>query len=468
MVTARKRLWGWYAFDWASQPYSTLLMTFIFGPYVTEVLGDAARAQAVWGYGIAAAGLSVALLAPVMGAVADAGGRRVAWVAGFSALYVAGACGTWLAHPEGFALLPVLVLFGLGIVGLELATIFTNALLPSLGARDEVGRISGNGWALGYAGGLVALVAMLLVFAENADGVTLMGTPPPFGLDADAREGTRLVGPLVAAWFVVFMVPFFLWVRDPAPASGAPGVGAALRAAVPALRRTLRALPARRSLAAFLLSSMLSRDALSGFYVFGGVYAAGVLGWSVVDVGVFGILAVVTAAVAAWLGGIADARFGPKPVIVVCVGLLTLFAGAVVFVSREAVLGVAVPPGSRLPDVAFYVLGSGIGAAGGAMQSASRSMMCRLAPATHMTEAFGLYALAGKATSFLAPFLVAVVTDATGSQQAGVVPLVVLFLGGLGLLWFVKPQGAVEEWTATPTPTPTPTATAAPRGAGPR
>jgi UMF1 family MFS transporter len=166
-----------------------------------------------------------------------------------------------------------------------------------------------------------------------------------------------------------------------------------------------------------------------------------VLGWSVTQVGVFGILAAVTGAVFAWLGGRADSLFGPRPVIAVCILVLTAVAVGVVFISREQVFGLTVGPESRLPDIAFYVLGALIGAAGGALQSASRTMMVVQADPARMTEAFGLYALSGKATSFIAPLMIAVATTVSGSQQAGIVPLIGLFLIGLVLLAWVRPAG---------------------------
>jgi UMF1 family MFS transporter len=287
---------------------------------------------------------------------------------------------------------------------------------------------------------VLSLILMLTLFAEGATGKTLIGIAPILGLDAAAREGTRAVGPFVAIWFVLFMVPFFLWVREPAK-PGAISVRAAARGAWPGLIETLKGLPRERSLFAFLGASMFYRDALNGIYAFGGLFAAGVLGWSVTQVGVFGILAAITGAIFAWLGGRADSRFGPRPVIAACVLVLTGVALAVVFISREQVFGLPVGPESRLPDIAFYVLGALIGAAGGALQSASRTMMVVQANPARMTEAFGLYALSGKATAFMAPLLIAVVTGLSGSQQAGIVPLIALFLIGLVLLLWVKPQG---------------------------
>ncbi|MGH1330289.1 MAG: MFS transporter [Paracoccaceae bacterium] len=456
-VTMRKRVWGWMMFDWASQPFLTLLLTFIFGPYFAEIVSDQlmasgmaetaakAEAQAYWGYGLTVAGLSIAVLAPIFGSIADSSGRRLPWIWGFSALYVIGCTGLWLAAPGALDVKMTLFYFGIGMIGMELATIFTNAMLPELGGPSEVGRISGNGWAWGYVGGILALVLTLFFFAENSEGKTFLGLAPALGLDPEAREGTRFVGPFSALWYGLFMIPFFLWVKD-APRDAAR-IKTSFVQGLRDLRRTLESLPSQKGLSAYLLSSMFYRDALNGMYTFGGIYAFGALGWEAQDIGIFGILAAITGAIFAWIGGKADGRFGPKPVILVCIIVLTAVAITVVTITRSSVLFIPVEAGSAMPDIAFYICGCLIGAAGGAIQSSSRSMMVRQANPERMTEAFGLYALAGKATSFIAPGAIALMTDFTGSQRLGISPLIVLFLLGLILLIWVKPNGAgAKEW----------------------
>lgn len=437
--TLRKRIWGWFFFDWASQPYNTLLITFIFGPYINELIGDGTAAQSAWGFGIGAAGVVIALLAPVFGAMADTAGNRLKWIWLFSAMYVVGSGMLWFTAPDNFNLILTLFFFAIGLIGMEFATIFTNSMLPDLGPREEIGRISGNGWAFGYLGGMVTLIVMLAFFAESAaTGKTFLGLDPALGLDPTAREGTRFVGPLTAIWFIIFMIPFFTLVKDPKSQKASKG---ATRKALSDLRATLRKLPQTPSLFAYLGSSMFYRDALNGMYAFGGIYASGVLGWSVVDTGIFGIIAIITGAIFAFLGGHADDRFGPKPVIITCILLLTFVAISIVTISPTSVYGITVAQGSPIPNITFYVMGAIIGAAGGVIQSASRTMMVRQANPDRMTEAFGLYALAGKATSFLAPTAIGFATYITGSQQLGVSPLILLFLIGLVLLLWVKSDG---------------------------
>jgi UMF1 family MFS transporter len=443
----RRRIWGWMMFDWASQPYNTLLLTFIFAPYFTNVVvGDDAVGQTLWATMLAVSGVLIAVMAPVLGAVADTSGRRLPWIVAFSAFYVTGAFALWWAVPTGESHVWILVAFGLGLVGLEFATIFTNAMLPDLGTREDLGRISGSGWAWGYVGGVLALFLMLLFFAENEAGRTFLGTAPALGLDPETREGTRFVGPFTALWYAVFIVPFFLWVREPR-SRRRPAISRGLAD----LWQTLRRLPQRHSLSAYLASSMFYRDALNGLYTFGGIYAAGVLGWSIVEIGVFGIIAAISGAVFSWIGGHADSAFGPKPVITVCIGILLGASVTLVGMTPQSLFGVALPAG--FADGTFYFCGIVIGAAGGAVQAASRTMLVRQANVARMTEAFGLYALAGKATSFVAPAFIALSTELTGSQRAGIAPIIVLFLIGLVLLVWVKPDGErAETWSAAPSP----------------
>lgn len=450
MLESRKRIWGWWMFDWANQPYNILLLTFIFAPYFTSfVAPDPVSGQAMWGWMLAISGVLTALCAPILGAIADSSGHRKLWIMFWSLLYVVGAWALWWAVPgadQGTILL-ILVAFAIGMVGLEYGIVFTNSVLPSLGARTDWGRISGTGWAIGYMGGLVSLFIMLALLAENEAGVTMIGIAPVLGLDPDLREGTRAVGPFTALWYLVFVIPFFLWVREPAATKQARG---AVKRGLRDLGATLRALPRRRSLFAYLGSSMIYRDALNGIYAFGGIYAAGVLGWSIIQIGIFGILAAAVGALGCWLGGKADAALGPKPVITG--GILALIVVCIVIVGtdRSMVVFLPVADGSGLPDIVFYICGGVIGAAGGSLQAASRTMLVRQADPARMTEGFGLYALSGKVLSFVAPALIALATTVTGSQRLGVTPLIFLFVIGLILLFWVKPEGEPEFAPSSP------------------
>jgi UMF1 family MFS transporter len=449
MTTQAQRIWGWWFFDWASQPYSTLLLTFVFGPYFQQVAsahfagtgldGDAANAaaQAYWGWGQSASGVLIAVLAPILGAFADGAGRRMGWIWGFSVLYIIGSWMLWYLTPVQPDLMMAMVWFGVGLIGMEFTTIFTNALMPDLTGDGDMGKVSGSGFAFGYLGGILSLVVMLLLLAENAStGKTLLGIPPLFGLDPALREGTRSVGPFTAIWYVVFMVPFALWVRE------APHKATGTARALGDLWQLIKALPQRPSLFAHLISSMFYRDSLNALYAFGGVYAAGVLGWSITQIGVFGIAGAISAALFSWLGGKMDSARGPKPVMTLSIWVLILVCLVIAGMTRAGIWGLAFAEGSAWPDRIFYLCGILIGAAGGTLQSSSRTMMVFHTSPDRATEAFGLYALSGKATAFIAPFAIAFATTLSGSQRIGIsAPLILLFLVGMVIMVWVKPMG---------------------------
>ena len=458
-VTSKQRIWGWMSFDWATQPFYTLGLTFIFGPYFAIVAanyyagqgfeGDAANAQAqsTWALGQTLAGLVIAFTAPFLGAFADNTGRKRPWMFFFSILYVAGAWSLWFLLPDSSSLILFLVIFYIAFIAAESALNFVNSYLPSLGTTEEVGKISGSGAAFGYAGGLVSLILMLVLLAEDSEtGKTLIGLDPIFGLDPSTREGTRSVGPYMAIWFIIFMIPFFLWVHDdPNDKGQVPPMSKVWGD----LKATLRNVWKRKSTRNFLIGGMFYRDALNALYAFGGVYATLVLGWETLWLGVFGIISVISAAIFTYVGGRCDERVGPKPVIIICVWLLLVVSAVIVGMSRTQIFGVPVAEGSILPDIIFFTCGCIIGAAGGAVYAASRSLMVRHTDPERPTEAFGLFALSGKATAFLAPMLIGIFTAITGNVQLGFIPVIILFLLGLVMLRWVNKDGDRAVWSAS-------------------
>lgn len=450
MISARKRIWGWFFFDWASQPYNTLLLTFIFAPYFAEVArahftaqgadpeAAKAMAQTYWSAGLTVTGLIIAILSPVLGAIADGAGRKMVWIWSFSALYVVGSMMLWWTLPGMPSLIWPIFWFSLGFIGMEMATNFTNALMPDLAKPEELGKISGSGFAFGYAGGVLALVVVLLFFAQSGEtGKTLIGLSPALGLDALANEGTRAVGPFTAIWFAVFMIPFFLWVKEPAPR----GTRRNMRESLRDLVKSVKDLRRRRSLGAFLLAAMFYRDSLNAVYGLGGAYASNAMGWSVVQSGTFGILAAITAALFSWLGGRLDSRLGPKIVIIWSILALILVVIVMVGLSPTSLFGIQMADGSPIPDLVFYLCGAAIGAAGGTVQAASRTLMVFHVTPETAASGFGLYGLSGKATAFVGPALVTAATYLSGSYRIGISPLIGLFLIGLFLLLWVNPKG---------------------------
>jgi UMF1 family MFS transporter len=419
---------SWIFFDWAAQPFFTLITTFVFAPYfATHVASDPASGQALWGFATAAAGLMIALMSPVLGAIADRSGRRKPWIAAFGALLVIGSGLMWFGKP------------------VELATVFNNAMMPSLVPPDKIGRLSGTGWATGYVGGVLSLILVLGFLAASPEtGQTLFGFMPLFGLDPVTHQGDRITGPLTGIWFIIFVLPMFLLTPD-YPAKRR--IGEALREGLTELRQTLAELPKQKSMAAFLLANMIYTDALVSLFAFGGIYAAGTFGWNTIQIGTFGILLAIAGTFGAWLGGKLDDKLGPKRVIAGSMLILLFAIVAILLVDKDSILFIKVAPPtsggalfSGAAERAYLVLGCLIGAAGGPLQAASRTLLIRMAPKDLIAQYFGLFALTGKVTSFVGPLLIGAITAITASQKAGMAVLVVFFVAGLALLARVREE----------------------------
>lgn len=434
-------------FDWAAQPFYTLVVTFLFAPYfVNGFMADPVRGAALWGYATGIAELIAALLAPVLGAVADTGQPRKPWIAAFSLLLIAGLCGLWLAEPGRASLAPfVLIAFGVAVLGAELATVFTNAMMSSLVSGRKLGTLSGTGWATGYVGGLVSLVLFAGLLAPDPNtGKTLLGLPPLLHLDPATREGDRLVGPFSALWYLVFVLPLFLFTPDlPSGPRGAHAVRIGARQLFRQLRDLIRH---HREIALFLLARMLYADGLGAVFAFGGIYAASVFGWGASELGLFGILLTVAGTIGAFLGGPLDDRRGSKRMIVAAlllfiaasIGVLSVGKDHVLFLFPVAAKTPGGAPFSSPGEQVLLLFALLIGLAAGPIQASSRTLLARLSPPGRMTEFFGFFSFSGKITAFAAPLAIGAVTHAAGSQRIGIASSLIFLAAGLLLLLRVK------------------------------
>ncbi len=408
---------AWCLYDWANSAFPAVVVTFVFAAYFAQgvaVTPELGTAQ--WGWALSISGLALALLAPVVGAIADQSGPRKPWIAILTAVCVVASACLWWVEPDPAFVILALLLVGLGNLAFEFAIVFYNAMLPEIAGMTRIGRVSGWAWGLGYAGGLACLSICLVVLVTPEQ--------PPFGLDKAAAEQVRIIGPFVAVWITVFALPFFLLTPD-LPATGtAPGQ--AVRQGLAQLRRTLIELPRQGQIGRFLLARMIYTDGLNTLFAFGGIYAAGSFGMSVEEILIFGIILNVTAGLGATAFAWIDDWLGAKPSIVISLVALTLIGTAILLVESTTW---------------FYILGAALGIFFGPAQAASRSLMARLAPPEVRNELFGLYALSGKATAFVGPALVGWVTLWSGSQRWGMATILVFFVVGLAILLPLKAGG---------------------------
>jgi MFS transporter, UMF1 family len=410
----RTAIIAWCVFDWANSSIPTIITTFVFSAYfTTAVAPNPELGTALWGQTNSIAALVTALIAPLLGAIADQSGRQKPWLLVFSVVCIAATASLWFVRPEDSDVVFALVVYGISVLGFEMALVFYNAMLPELAGSERVGRLSGWGWGLGYLGGLTCLIICLVIFVQP--------DPSPFGLDREADEHVRITNPFAAIWFAVFAVPLFLLVPDRAR-RGLPWAAAA-RAGASALVVTFRRLRANRNVMLFLCAKMIYIDGLNTLFAFGGVYAAATFGMSFDEILIFAIMLNVSSGLGAIAFAWIDDWLGAKPTILTALAGMTVLSAAILVVESKT---------------AFTVLAIGLGLFFGPAQAASRSLMARLAPPESRAEFFGLFALAGKVTAFVGPALVGWVTFAAGSQRIGMATILPFFVIGAALLLFVK------------------------------
>jgi len=421
----RKRVWSWAFWDWATQPFNTVLITFVWVPsFLTstffvdpEVVGTAGEDAALGqlasnlGYGITAAG--------VLGQRADRTGQQKSQLLLFTGLLIAAQLGLVFVQPGAEWFWMGVALIAIGSVFGEIAGVSYNALLVSIATPKTVGKVSGLGWGFGYLGGIIALATVV--------GLILGGV-----LDGTVATTFQLIALGSTIWTVIFVIPIFVNVPEPPKLTTAEKVGF-FRSYVELGRSIMRLWKDSRPTFWFLLASAVYRDGLSAVFVFGSVIASIVFGFTFTDLVVFGIALNLVAGVSTILAGQLDDRLGPKTVIVVSVFGLVACTLAVFFL---------VDLGTPMFWVAGLILALFVGPA----QAASRSFLARVTPVGKEGEVFGLYATTGRAAGWMASLawgvFIALAANQTLFGLLGIA--LVLLVGGIMLLFVKAPPRAIR------------------------
>ena len=412
----RRAVASWTLYDFANSAFNTLVVTFIYSRYFTQAVASGEIAgTALWTNATAASALLVAVLSPVLGTLADRSGRRKRFL--FAATAVTVLATAALFFPTQGDVFFALALFVVANTAFELAFVFYNAFLPDLASEERMGRISGYGWALGYAGGLLALA---LAFW----GLVLPEEPVLFSSEAGAN--IRATNLLVAAWFALFSVPAFLYLPSGKPRQ-ALRPAKALRRSVRELRETFREVRRFRQVARLLVARLFYNDGLVTIIALGGLYADVTFGFTENEILLFAIVLNVAAGAGALAFGYIDDWLGGKRTLLITVAGLSV----------GTVLAFAGPTKAYL-----WAAGVVIGVFIGPNQSASRSLLGRFTPPDKKGEFFGFFAFSGKATAFMGPALFGWVTMLFGTQRAGVASVLLFFAVGAGLLlWVDETEG---------------------------
>lgn len=421
----RGQVWAWGFYDWASNAFPTVIVTFVFSVYLVDSVGadlpGPIDANTWLGISLGAAGLLIALIAPVIGQRVDGTGRRKLSVGVWSALTITCMVGLLAVRNDHSYLWLGLTLIAVGSIFFQLAEVSYFAMLRHLSTPATIGRVSGFGWSMGYFGGIVLLLIVYLGLIVGDGGL--------LGVSTEDGWNIRLVAIVAAVWFTVFMLPLLRSVPEPPRAPDLPprlGVVDSYRRLFREVRALYRATP---HAVYFLGASALFRDGLSGVFTFGAVLAVTVYGIGPGDVLLFAIAANVVAGLGALAGGYGDDRVGPKAVIV---GSLTamIVSGTILYFLDG--------------PVAFWILGMALSVFVGPAQAASRSYLARMSPPGREGQMFGLYATTGRAVSFLSPSLFALFTFLLGSQRAGILGVILVLVLGLVALLAVRSPSDTE------------------------
>lgn len=415
LSVSKRAILSWCFYDWAIGPYSVLIITFIFSTYFTEKVAiNKIIGTSQWGKTAGLAGLIVAILSPILGAIADHQGPRKPWLLVLTPLLIIASAALWFIQPSPNFVYPALFWVVIGIMAHEISIIFYNAMLKELSPPGFLGRFSGWGWGFGYLGGVIALIIALYFFIFHGETW--------FNLNPEMAEQVRICGPLVAVWTLVFALPLFIFTPD--LPSKHVGFAEAVRKGIRSLGHTLRLLSSKyRPILLFLISRMLYIDGMTTIFAFGGIYAAGVLHMSIAEVIEFGIGMNLAAGLGAAVFGWLDDAQGPKLTILFSLGLMVFFGISLLLVHSKLL---------------FWSLGMCFSLGVGPAQAASRSLLIRIAPSNLITELFGLYNFSGKATTFLGPWILALVTHHYSSQRWGMSTAFIFMIAGGILLYFVK------------------------------
>ncbi|MCB1827031.1 MAG: MFS transporter [Coxiellaceae bacterium] len=400
----KRAILSWCLFDWANSAFPTLILTFIFASYFTKAVAvNDILGTAQWGDAFGLAGLIIAIISPIFGAIADHEGRRKPWLLLFTIICIAASAMLWFTKPDPSDVSWALTWMVIGTIGFEVGMVFYNAMLSDLVPQTHVGRLSGWAWGFGYFGGLVSLIIMLFVFQVNT------------------TEEIRLTGPFAAVWFALFAWPLFRYTPDRI----ASGVShkKCIERGLKSLFNTLLEAHKHKEVFKFLIARILYIDGLNTIFAFGGIYAAGTFGMSFSQIIAFGIAMNIAAGIGAIAFAWMDDLKGSKPTLIVSLLIMIVCGSAMLTVHSQTL---------------FWVFGLGLSLCVGPTQAASRSLLIRLSPKHLITGMFGLYAFSGKATSFLGPWILASITLAFNSQRIGMSTVIVFLALGAALLWFVK------------------------------
>jgi MFS transporter, UMF1 family len=411
----RREIFGWAMFDFANQAYTLLIITVVFGDLFTRVIvgnegGDYRLGNFLWSLALSTSYLMVVILSPICGAIMDYTASKKRFLFASYVLTVVATAALYFVAP-GYALLGVLLLI-VSNFAYSIGEAFIASFLPDLGPPEDLGKISGFGWAMGYLGGMVSAVFVLLVLGE---------------VSAENFERIRWVGPWAAAFFLFTAIPTFLWLRERGTPRALPAGQGYIAIGIGRVRQTVRELDHHRDLAVLLASMFF---AMSGIYIiitYAFIYGAQVIGWDAHIRTLMFVIVQITAAAGAVAFGFIQDRLGAKRTYRITL-LMWMTAIALIYLTpaMAELLSGALGRTVQAQHV-FLVVGSVAGLSLGSCQSATRTLVGLFAPLSRSAEFFGFWGLTLKLSGVVGLLAIGLLQAALGLQRAVLVCILLFF-----------------------------------------
>ena len=411
----RLRLY-YYLFDWANSPYSTIIITFIFSSYfVNAIAENQVVGTSLWGWTIALSGILISIIAPYFGLLAD-NKNKFAKQTIFIATFIISLCSIllWFSKPTSDFLIFTLFVIFISNTLFELSQVFYNSQLLYFKKDMPIGHFSGKAWAIGYLGGIFCLLLILFLFVLPEENF--------LQLKKDKFEHIRICGPIVGIWYFFFSLPFLFKYQNKRILIKPLKKSNSLLSSIKVLKNFITS-PSNKNKVRFFIARMLYTDGLITLFSFGGIYASGIFGFSLIEIIYFGISLNITAALGSYIFGRIEDKLGIKKIIIL--SLLSLITICILILITDN-------------KYIFWALGISLGLFIGSVQSSSRTALIKLAKGEKLNGLFGIYAVSGKVTNFLGPFFVASFTAIFESQRAGMTPIIFFLILGLFLLHRTK------------------------------
>ncbi len=428
----KRTIFSWSIYDFANQPFTTITITFIYSTFFasTIFLGTEEAGVSAWGKAITISSILIALLSPIMGAIADMGGYRKLFLVFWT--WVCIIFSFLLYLPQQGDVFSALLFFCIANIGFEMGGVFLNAYLPEIAPKHKIGRISGYGWSFGYVGGLIALAFCFIFFVLPDNPLN-----PITGniLDKSTYEHIRIINVFIAIWFAVFSFPTFIFVKGSKVSKNKSKK--IISKSFKTIFNTFKEIKKYKQLVRFLFARIIYNDAIITVIAFGGPYAYTQFGFDMDTNGklmIFGIVLNVFAGIGAFLFGFLDDLIGGKKTI-----QITNFGFII------ALLIAFIAPSLENGELYFWICGILVGTFMGPNQAASRSLMGRMIPSSKENEFYGFFAFSGKATAFLGPLLFTLVIDLTGDMRWSMLMLALMFSIGMYLLNNVKVRKNIDS-----------------------